>query len=59
MGRIFKVVAARPGETTQSLEAEIALSLSRGEKIVKIPPSMIILTLKGGEVELIPDGGAQ
>jgi hypothetical protein len=54
MGKIYKVVAGKPGQEVKTFQE--ALALSEGQEMVIIPPAALCLSVEGGKIEAVKEG---
>ena len=59
MGKIYKIVAMKPGREVKTLQEASRQASSRGDGVLQVPEAVLVLNVEGGTIELAPDGGAK
>jgi hypothetical protein len=59
MARIYRIVAAKPGEVPKDMQEALNLSAMRNDRVIMVPTGAVLLSVVGGQIELAAQGGVK
>lgn len=59
MGKIYKVAAMKAGGEVKTLQEASRQANTRADGLLQVPEGVLCLNVRGGKIELAPNGGAK